>query len=60
MKDELVENIDFYINDKGLMVFTEVHLLKRGYCCDSGCKHCPYKSKRVKVTNPLYPPKTAS
>jgi hypothetical protein len=27
----------------------EAFLLKRGYCCDSGCKHCPYKKeKKVK------------
>ncbi len=24
------------------MVFTEAYHLKRGYCCQSGCKHCPY------------------
>jgi hypothetical protein len=23
-------------------VFTEKYLLKRGYCCKNGCKHCPY------------------
>ena len=22
--------------------FTEKFLLKRGYCCESGCRHCPY------------------
>ncbi|MHA7131039.1 DUF5522 domain-containing protein [Algoriphagus namhaensis] len=33
---------DYYINAQGLMVFTEVYHLKRGYCCGSGCKHCPY------------------
>lgn len=25
------------------MVFTGVHHLKRGYCCNSDCRHCPYK-----------------
>ena len=34
---------DFYINDEGFMVFTEKYLLKRGYCCESVCKHCPYE-----------------
>ncbi|WP_237563190.1 DUF5522 domain-containing protein [Algoriphagus kandeliae] len=24
------------------MVFTEKYHRKRGYCCGSGCKHCPY------------------
>lgn len=26
----------------GLFVFTAAHLLRRGTCCDSGCRHCPY------------------
>jgi hypothetical protein len=33
---------DYYFNEKGLMVFTAKYHLKRGYCCGSGCKHCPY------------------
>jgi Family of unknown function (DUF5522) len=33
---------DYYINEQGLMVFTEKYHLKRGYCCGSGCKHCPF------------------
>jgi hypothetical protein len=33
---------DYYFNDQGLMVFTKQYHLKRGYCCGSGCKHCPY------------------
>jgi hypothetical protein len=28
----------------GLSVFTAVFLAERGYCCDSGCRHCPYVS----------------
>jgi hypothetical protein len=24
------------------MVLTAKYLLKRGHCCQSGCKHCPY------------------
>ena len=24
------------------MVFTEAYHLRRGYCCQSGCRHCPY------------------
>ena len=35
---------DFYIED-GKYVFTEEFHLKRGFCCDSGCRHCPYKKK---------------
>ena len=40
-KDEL-DPEDFYINSDGYMVLTEKYLLKRGYCCENGCKHCPY------------------
>jgi len=36
------ENIDFYYDENGLMVFTKEFLLKRGKCCKSGCKNCPY------------------
>jgi hypothetical protein len=48
--EELAEG-DFYINKDGYKVFTEKYLLKRGYCCQNGCKHCPYgfdiKSGRI-------------
>jgi hypothetical protein len=27
----------------GYKVFTAAFLLKRVYCCGSGCRHCPYK-----------------
>lgn len=27
----------------GLFVFTEAYHLARGQCCDSGCRHCPYR-----------------
>ena len=33
---------DYYISPEGYIVFTEKYHLKRGYCCKSGCKHCPY------------------
>ena len=26
----------------GLSVFTAEYLARRGYCCDSGCRHCPF------------------
>jgi hypothetical protein len=40
-ENELKEGIDYYI-ENGLFVFTAAFLLKRGYCCESGCRHCPY------------------
>ena len=33
---------DFYLSKEGFKVFTEKYHLKRGYCCKSNCKHCPY------------------
>ena len=36
-----VEGRDYY-RDAGAVVFTESYLARRGYCCDSGCRHCPY------------------
>jgi hypothetical protein len=32
---------DYYF-EGGYMVFTAAYHLKRGYCCGSGCRHCPY------------------
>ena len=40
-KQVLVKDIDFYI-EKGMFVFTEKYHRDRGYCCGSGCRHCPY------------------
>lgn len=46
---QLVENIDFYYNENGLLVLTEHYLLNRGYCCGNGCKHCPYEYENVSL-----------
>lgn len=40
--DSLKQGEDFYIDESGLYVFTEAYHLKRGHCCRSGCRHCPY------------------
>lgn len=37
-----LEPDDFYKSPEGYIIFTEKYLLKRGYCCKNGCKHCPY------------------
>ena len=39
--ETFVEGLDFYFED-GLMVLTRRYLLNRAFCCDSGCRHCPY------------------
>lgn len=42
------EKGDYYLSEEGFIVFTESYLLKRGYCCESNCRHCPYKKKSTK------------
>jgi hypothetical protein len=32
---------DFYYEGSNL-VFTAAYHRKRGYCCNSGCRHCPF------------------
>ena len=39
---KLVKDIDYYL-ENGNLVFTAHYHLKRGFCCNSGCRHCPYK-----------------
>lgn len=35
---------DFYPDPRtSLLVFTGQYLKRRGYCCDSGCRHCPWE-----------------
>jgi hypothetical protein len=40
--DKELRSEDFYYEGPYL-VFTAVYHLKRGYCCNSNCRHCPYK-----------------
>ena len=35
------ETEDYYMEGP-YMVFTAAYHLKRGYCCGSRCRHCPY------------------
>jgi len=37
-----VEGEDFYL-EGAYVVFTAAYHLRRGYCCESGCRHCPYR-----------------
>jgi hypothetical protein len=34
---------EYYLSPEGYIIFTEKYHLKRGYCCQSGCRHCPWK-----------------
>jgi len=46
MSEEL--SYKFYYVEDGKKVFKRNYHLKRGYCCGSGCRHCPYLPKHVK------------
>jgi 2-iminoacetate synthase ThiH len=37
-----VEGEDFY-REGAYVVFTARYHLRRGRCCESGCRHCPYR-----------------
>ncbi len=37
---------DYYFEGP-YMVFTAQYLKRRGYCCKSGCRHCPYGYRKV-------------
>ena len=41
-----VEGEDFYF-ENGFLVMTEAYHRKRGYCCGSGCRHCPFEHANV-------------
>jgi Family of unknown function (DUF5522) len=42
----LIPGEDYYMED-GLMVMTAAYHEKRGSCCGSGCRWCPYKPKHL-------------
>ena len=42
-REALRAGADTYVDPgSGLTVLTAAFLARRGYCCDSGCRHCPY------------------
>jgi len=41
LRGVLLEGKDYTLVN-GAMVFTADYLHRRGYCCDSGCRNCPY------------------
>jgi len=48
---DLVEGEDYYL-ENGNWVFTARFLLNRGYCCRSGCRHCPYGFVKEDIRSP--------
>ena len=55
-KKSQLEPDEYYLSAEGYTVFTEKYLLKRGFCCKNGCKHCPYgfdkKTGRIERNKP--------
>ena len=43
---------DFY-SEKGQIVIKESYHIKRGSCCGSGCRHCPYWPPHKKMNKEL-------
>lgn len=44
-KEALVEGRDYYM-DGPYLVFTREYHLRRGSCCQSACRHCPWNYKK--------------
>jgi hypothetical protein len=41
--EALASAADTYVDPRsGYTVLTAAYLARRGHCCDSGCRHCPY------------------
>jgi hypothetical protein len=42
-RDAIAGGVSVYVDPtSGLSVFTADFLASRGYCCESGCRHCPF------------------
>lgn len=39
---------DYYFTVEGYLVFTEQYHKRRGRCCGSGCRHCPFGHEAMK------------
>jgi len=47
MSKQFENNVDYYIEGERV-IFTALAHIKRGQCCGSGCRHCPYIPKHTK------------
>ena len=56
-EDKQNNHVDFYFED-GIMVMTSKYHIDRGYCCGSGCRHCPYKTSTGEDLSENGPSKT--
>lgn len=44
--------IDYYL-ENGKIIYTESYLKKRGKCCASNCRHCPYWPSNIRGNTQL-------
>jgi hypothetical protein len=49
------EKDEYYFTPEGYIVFTEKHHLKRGYCCQNNCRHCPWRKTGQEKKPPATP-----
>src|ERR1700722_11684231 len=62
MQDELAKlrlGEDYYYEGP-YVVFTAQYHLKRGTCCNSGCRHCPYRNSAGEENSSQSPKKPIS
>jgi hypothetical protein len=53
----VAEGRDTYLDpDTGYEVFTSAYLLRRGTCCGSRCRHCPFDYVNVEPIEAVKPP----
>ena len=55
----LIEGEDYYCEGE-MLVFTARYHLRRGYCCQSGCRHCPYQEDDEKAVDDIQMSKRSS
>lgn len=49
---KFIQGEDYYL-EKGKIIMTEEYLRKRGKCCGSGCRHCPFWPSHTKGNTEL-------
>lgn len=49
---KFIEGEDYYL-EKGKVIMTESYLKRRGKCCGSGCRHCPFWPQHTKANTIL-------
>ena len=53
---KFIEGEDYYL-EKGSVIMTESYLTRRGKCCGSNCRHCPFWPAATKGNTELKTPK---